>query len=552
MWAEASGFKPAFFHNFYKPQILTTIMATASIEDVKKELGRIGKNKKLDDPLVAQCDYVYKLIDSTKDEKLQRRLRVLLTPRMLKGKSYVQYLLGLDTMTEGLESSYYWILSFWGDKFFNQNYKIRKAQEYFAATETSYIFGDMGARRTNLEKRAQELLALINQLIRTIINILWDLREFEIRIERYNDLESKDKEKRRASDLALKSIWLSEVDMKKGAGSINNLVQQLNFVTLRDAFMFIDTMQDKEKVLTDIGEKDENVGMDLPMIVKRILLGRVTEYLDWRELSKKELTKRFEIEKAYLRHEVASMKLYTAWVRPYLFSIKRLTMPTPDEMAKKIPDYESETSTKIEWGTIYTSQAELVTTFETAQIFVELFGTKEVTKEFGGAQVFGDDKIYGAIEADFVFRTLPGQVDQRRYMQRGALEMIFTAYSLDERRKKDLERIEEDDVLKQATKLTEDTLLQLRDDLAHFDADDVEAELPNVEVPKAKFGLFGDIAKPFTDAAEGLGRFMPSSKKQASEFVKQKALKYAGSKAKKVATDVYDKFKKMKGMYTWI
>ncbi len=524
-------------------------MATADFAEVKKKVEDFVKGGKFDEAR----EYIYGLIDKTSDEKLQRRLKTLLTPKMLKGNVYQQYLLGLDTMAEGLESSYYWILSFWGDKFFNQKYEIRKAQEYFAATETSYIFGDMGARRTNLEKRAQELLALINQLIRTIINILWDLREFEIRIQRYTELQSKDKDIQRSADLALKSIWLSEVDMKKGAGSINNLVQQLNFVTLRDAFMFIDTMQDKEKVLKDIGEKDEEKGMDLPMIVKRILLGRVTEYMDWRELSEKELTKRFDIEKAYLRHEVASMKLYTAWVRPYLFSINRLTMPLPEKMAKLIPDTGTKHDTNIGWGRIYSPQAELVTTFETAQIFVELFGTKDLTDKYGGSAVFGEDKIYGAIEADFVFRTLPGQVDQRRYMQRGNLDIIFTAYSLDEQRKKDLESREEDEVLKQATQMTDDTLQALRNDLAHFEADDVEAELPKIEVPKPKFAsLFGDLAKPFAEAAEGLQKFMPSGKKQASVWTKRKALDAAGSAAAKTAEDVYDKFKKMKGMYTWI
>ena len=524
-------------------------MATADFAEVKKKIKDFAKEGKFNEAR----EYVYGLIEKTDDKKLQTHLKTLLTPKLLKGKIYQQYLLGLDTMTEGLEGSYYWILSFWGDEFFKQNYKIRKAQEYFAATETSYIFGDMGARRTNLEKRAQELLALINQLIRTIINILWDLREFEIRIQRYKDLQSNDREVRRSADLALKSIWLSEVDMKKGAGSINNLVQQLNFVTLRDAFMFIDTLQDKDKVLKDIGEKDEEKGMDLPMIVKRILLGRVTEYIDWRELSDKELTKRFEIEKAYLRHEVASMKLYTAWVRPYLFSITRLTMPRPEDMAKLIPNTETERDTNIEWGRIYTPQAELVTTVETAQIFVELFGTKNLTEKYGGPAVFGEDEIYGAIEADFVFRTLPGQVDQRRYMQRGNLDIIFTAYALDKQRKKDLEDREEDDVLKIATQMTTTTLQALRDDLARFGADDVEAELPGVELSKPKFaGLLGDIAKPFAEAAGGLQRFMPSGKKKVGEWTKKKALEAAGAAAAQTAEDVYDKFKKMKGMYTWI
>ena len=500
----------------------------------------LEKIKELD----KQREYLYKIIDSLEDQKAQNKIKTkFLTPNMIKGKPTQQYLWGLDTMTEGMEGTYYWLLAFLGETYYTKGYKVNKAQDYFAATETSFFFGEMGARRTNLEKRAQELLGLINQLVRTMINILWDLREFDIRLNHYKKLEDKDAEIRRSADLALKSIWLSEVDMKKGAGSINNLVQQLNFVTLRDAFMFVDTLGDEGEILKKIGEK-ENEGMDLPLIVKRILRARAQEYLQWRELSRQELTKRFEIEKAYLRHEVASLKLYTEWAKPYLYATQKLIPAEQKKLGKT-------GAPLINVSVISQVQAELVTAFETAHIFIELFGTKDVTPKPGGEEIFGDDKIYQAIEIDFIYRTLPGQVERSRYMQRGNLDVVFSAYALDERRKKDLETVEQVDVLKLATQMTDDTLAKLSKDLADFGAVDVEDELPDIAIAKSGLGTFAqDVVQPFADAAKNLKKLMPEQT-GPSPRTKDMALKAAAKSARGDILNMYDTLKKAKRMYTW-
>jgi len=46
----------------------------------------------------------------------------------------------------------------------------------------------------------------------------------------------------------------------------------------------------------------------------------------WKETSEKEIKRRFEIEKSYLKSEVESLKLYTKWAKPYLKASEELRM----------------------------------------------------------------------------------------------------------------------------------------------------------------------------------------------------------------------------------
>ena len=58
---------------------------------------------------------------------------------------------------------------------------------------------------------------------------------------------------------------MDNVDIKRGTGSINGLAQQLDFVTIRDAFMSAGSLKDVEKI--DLNDRG-----------KRILKPRVGEF----------------------------------------------------------------------------------------------------------------------------------------------------------------------------------------------------------------------------------------------------------------------------------
>ena len=104
------------------------------------------------------------------------------------------------------------------------------------------------------------------------MNIIYDLKEFQIRLKHYGASRLKNPDESKAGLLSLKQIWMDNVDIKRGRGSINMLAQDLNFVTIRDAFMIADSLNDIKNL--DLNER-----------VKRILDVKLSEFIEWKDRS---------------------------------------------------------------------------------------------------------------------------------------------------------------------------------------------------------------------------------------------------------------------------
>lgn len=230
------------------------------------------------------------------------------TTEFNKGKPLLSYKLTYDAQTNQLEPVYYWLLDFVQDA----GYNIEKLTDNFMATPGSGNFDEYGRKLGTMQEKASYYLGAINQVTKSILQLIYDLKEFEIRLKHYEDAESKEKNQKEAGLLALKQVWLDNVDMKRGVGSIHQMSYQVGFTTLRELFMICNSLEDVKK--------NELVNEQ----VKRVLLPRLSEFLQWKEMSKKELSKRFEIEKSYLRTQVQTLKLYTSWAKPYLRSAEQL------------------------------------------------------------------------------------------------------------------------------------------------------------------------------------------------------------------------------------
>jgi hypothetical protein len=265
--------------------------------------------------------------------------------------------------------------------------------------------------------------------LRSVLNILYDLKEFKMRLKEYENYHSKDKETKSASLLALKQIWMDQVDFaKRGNTSLKVMAQQFDYVTLLDAFMSADTM-DKVNLPPEKG------GLDLNDRVRRILQQRLQEFFFWVDQSESELKKRFEIEKAYLKSQVSSLKLYARWAKPYL-----------------------DASIKLEGNAKET--ADIVTTFNTAVFQLTLMGVSpyeilgdvnqgELPKSFLKMQQNKLLRKYNSIViVEFKFRSAPDRSDQRGgYGFRGKVDIIVTSYTLNDDELKTLKAMIEQDNL---------------------------------------------------------------------------------------------------------
>jgi len=424
-----------------------------------------------------------------------------------------------DSSSETLEPVYFWILDL-----ASKSLEVEKFVDNFVSSAGSGHFSELMGKATKMQEEAMKVLGNVNTVIKSIVNIIYDLKEFEIRLSHYKSTHSANKEDQEVGLLALKQMWMDNVDVKRGRGSINMLAQDLNFVTIRDAFMFASSLENVDK-------------MDLNDRVKRILKPRLAEFLKWKELSERELIKRYEIEKTYLKSQVNALKLYTRWAKPYLSATLRLEQKEP--------------------GT----SPDIVTAFNTIRLELTLFGkskfkfedaiyNKKLPDSFRKIKL--KRAYYSCVLIDFYFRGIPQRVGQH-YVFGGRAEVIFRAYALNEEEinmlKKKLDESDLKDALKLVSGTTEESLAELQEDIDYFLKE--EKERAKLEVKEESF----EDVNPFA-ALLGLGGKKEEKKEEKKEIKEIKPDNYAEKMARDLAEVearercfyLFDVYKKAHGM----
>ncbi len=438
-----------------------------------------------------------------------------------------EHKLAYNSTSETLEPVYFWILDFMNGAF---DGGVEKLTDNFASSPGSGHFAEMGARSTKMQEEAMKVMQTIGILVKSLVNIVYDLKEFELRLSHYKSANSSNKEDREAGILALKQIWMDNVDIKRGRGSINMLAQDLQFVTIRDAFMIANSVEQVKE-------------MDLNDRVKRLLEPRVAEFLKWRELSEKELTKRYNIERTYLKSQVSSLKMYTRWAKPYLKAASQLTQKD------------------------FGRNPALVNAFDTLVLQLSIMGKSP----FSFTQAVIDKKLpqslknkklkreyYSCVLLDFFFRGIPQKVGQH-YTFGGRVEVTFRSFALNKDELTMLDqKLDESDLnesLRMAEGMTTESLEQLKEEIDYFlkDMDEREKE------GKAKKNE-GDV-NPFL-ALFGLGGSKKEKKEEkkkndkiekisSDSYIEGMARKLALTSANETCFTVFDVYKKAHGMASY-
>lgn len=442
----------------------------------------------------------------------------------IEPKPLAEHTLIYDSSSETLEPVYFFILDLMNDF----GLAPKKYADTFSSTPGSGHFAELGQRGTIMQQQGAKILGDVNTVLRSVLNIVYDLKEFRIRLKNYEDLKTDNKE---SALLSLKQIWMDKVDIAKGNSSIKGMgMGQAGFQTLIDAF------------LAAKDTKDVN-NLNLNDRIKRILLPRINEFNIWVEQSEKELIKRYEIERIYLRSQVNSLKLYSRWAKPYLRAAQQLEMK---EMKR---------------------EPALVKTFNTILLELTLLGKSQIKIEEAALEGKLSAELqklktkrdyFSCILVDFRFRGIPQKVSQQpHYLFGGKAEITFRAYALNsEELKKIEEELEEsdvEDVLRLIEGTTTESLKQLQDEINFF------LEDKEIKEKKPK-----DSSNPFF-ALIGRYESKTPSKKQNAESLSEKPKKigliksdnfieseYIRPLAVENATDInfnlFDIYKKAHGM----
>ncbi|MBD3253077.1 hypothetical protein GF386_05060 [Candidatus Pacearchaeota archaeon] len=439
-------------------------------------------------------------------------------PKIKKGKNYqIVY----DSSSETLEPIYFWLLDF-----MNQNFKgrVEKIIDNFSSSPGSGHFSELGQKMSQMQQEASRVLGTVNNILKGILNLIYDLKEYKIRLSHYEAAESKNKSTAEAGLNALKQVWMDKVDIQRGQGSINALASgNLQFVTLRDAFMAVQKPEDVDKL--DLNER-----------VRRLLKPRIQEFLEWKKRSEHELKKRFEVEKYYLKSQVEALKLNTRWARPYLQAAHRLMA---DEKIASDPA--------------------LVTTFNTIVMELTLIGKNPIDIEEEVADQTlppGFErmklKTYNSIVIlDFKFRGIPSKAGQH-YVFGGRVEVDFKSYAMNEEEIEELKyQLSQSDLelsFKLIEGMTTDSLQQIQVDLNEL----LGEESKKSEKKSDDVSPFGALFKPIKPKKKER-----SEEEKHEERVKKiKSEKYAERKLRELAIKnanslcfrVYDIYKKGHGL----
>ena len=212
-----------------------------------------------------------------------------------------------DSAAETMEPIYFWILDF-----LNGPYKeVEKINDNFVSSPGSGHFSELMSKATRMQEESIKILGSVNVVIKSILGLIYDLKEFKLRLEPYENYESKNSQKKYAALLSLKQMWMDNVDIKRGIGSINNMTSsQLEFVTLRDAFMASNSVDSIKKL--DLNER-----------VKRILIARVDEFFKCFNIEKLGATEQFQNLLLFLSITFANELLSRLAIQNVLVSLFR-------------------------------------------------------------------------------------------------------------------------------------------------------------------------------------------------------------------------------------
>lgn len=385
-----------------------------------------------------------------------------------------QHKLIYDSPAEGLEPIYFWLLDFLGVGLGGGMYRtIKKITDNFISSPGSGHFSEMQGKATQMQQEVSRTMGNVNTVLKSVLNLVYDLKEFRLRLKPYKDYKNKDssEEDKFKHLLSLKQVWLDNVDIRKGRGSINALSSgELDFVTLRDAFMSL-------KSLKDISFEDDKKGLDLNQRVKRILHQRGDEFFRWIEESFNSLSQRYEIERNYLKSQVNMLKMYSRWVKPYLKAAQKLEQNSGN----------------------LSKNAGLVTAFNTMILELKLLAYSEYDIKDDVATGLVPDlfnsiktrKYFKVLIVELEFRSIPQRVSQRGdWSFGGKAEIRFTSYGLNEEEIKVLEtELEKDDlnsVMKLIDGATDESLKQIDKDIRALLENKEESQIEKEDEEKKK------------------------------------------------------------------
>lgn len=480
------------------------------ISDLKKELGETAHTEAKGDPIAARL--IEHGFVQEEFEKFQHRFVKTEFPAPER-----RFRLVLEYPNFNIEQTYYWFL-----RYLNESWgfdKVVKVIDTNASSVGSSTFGNFQSRLGAQQGQASQYLKGVSEMIKGLFQIVRELRVIDERLQYYYDSDG-DKEGINASalssEIVLKGLWVDQVEGgAKNPGSVYGLANTIGFTILPDLFFRV-RIKNRETLEQDVDKIKFNEK------VKEVLKRKLRQYYEWKWRTKKELQTRRNFELRYLRQHYDTIKLYMAWVKPYLRNIKRLQT------------YEKNME-----------NAHVINAFESQIIEIE---TLFVRDDFGPKGVKGHSAA--VVSMHLFFRVKPElsfhayEYQNKGPIHSGMADVTLRAYAWDHHQVDNYMKYRQDDdleLMSSIDKSVEGSMDALGDELKNY----LRESDPNMKFPgdpaakkadKKKGQGYPDILDPFVSVFKG---FIDIAKGFTGGSVKTKKGEKPKKEKKKTQKDLY-------------
>src|SRR3990172_41244 len=102
-------------------------------------------------------------------------------------KPLAEHTLVYDSSSETLEPIYFFILDLMNDF----RFEVKKLVDNFSSSPGSGHFSELGQRATIMQQQGTKILGDVNTVLRSVLNIIYDLKEFRRSEEHTSELQSR-------------------------------------------------------------------------------------------------------------------------------------------------------------------------------------------------------------------------------------------------------------------------------------------------------------------------------------------------------------------------
>ena len=235
-------------------------------------------------------------------------------------KPISRYTLVYETPHESIEPIYYWCLyNLKNDLGFPI---IEKITDLYAASEHSSFFGAAAQKLGLQQDKVAQFLKISHDIFKGLVLLVRDMRIIDEKLEYYTKSEAAGEEAD-SNEMALKGQYIDLVEGgTKNPMSVLGLAAEARYTILPDLFFKIRMMpeQSDEEFFAKIS------GLEYSEQFKNVLKQKLTHYYRWKKATYKELNTRRNFTLNYIWQQYNTVMLYMHWVKPYLRTIKQLSL----------------------------------------------------------------------------------------------------------------------------------------------------------------------------------------------------------------------------------